>query len=143
MIITQEIHSDIPDIGRFGTIHINGRKFHSVEQAWRDNQPFKSCVPYGVYKLVRYRSTRYHDLWALRNPDLGVGVYSGDSLRYACLFTHIGNFPGNFVGCVGAGDSLGYIDGQLGVGNTGVTTRRVLALMDHEEDHTLIIRRTI
>lgn len=140
MILTIEVHSEIPDIGRFGILSISSQQFASVEQAWRDNVREISCVPLGVYKLVKYASEKYGNTWALENEDLGVAVYQKGAMRYACLLHH-GNWPRNFKGCIGFGEKIAYISGRLGVTNSDSTVNKVLEMLSHEEEHTLIIRR--
>lgn len=141
MIITLEVHSEIPDIGRFGTLSVAGEKFPTVEQAWRNNQREVSCVPLGTYKLVPFTSEKYGDTWAMENEDLQVAVHEKDGMRFACLFVHKGNWPSNFKGCIGAGERLKYFGGELGVTNTVITTEHILGVLKQEDEHTLIIRR--
>lgn len=130
--------------GVFGQLDINGEtKGYTVEQPWSDNEPFKSCVPDGKYTLVPYTSGKYGDCFIMVNPGLGVYALKEDRLsesdRYKCLFTHKGNWPWNFEGCIGIGERLAADSaGQLMVVNT---TRTCKSLMDElpRTEHDLLI----
>jgi hypothetical protein len=78
---------------------------YTVEKPWKSNEPFKSCIPPGLYKIVRHHSEKYPNTFALVNHNLGIGHNKGDSLRYSCLL-HIANFEHEVEGCIGPGLDL-------------------------------------
>lgn len=96
-----------PVAGTFGRLLLNDvRHAFSIEQPWRNNEPFRSCVPAGIYDLVPFLSkTKYpHETYALVNEELG--VYLNDQCdgvsRYACLL-HSANLAAELQGCIGFG----------------------------------------
>jgi len=78
---------------------------HTIEQPWRSNEPFQSCVPPGIYKLLPISTPNHKDSFILLNHNLGVGLNEGDAPRYACLI-HVANFPHEVQGCIGPGIEL-------------------------------------
>jgi hypothetical protein len=72
---------------------------HAVEKPWENNAPFVSCIPEGAYGLVEYASPKFGQTWAMLNHELGVGLFVGDSDRYACLI-HKANWPHQVQGCI-------------------------------------------
>ena len=99
---------DCEEMGVFGRLLVSGQQLaYTVEQPWRDNKPFKSCVPAGRYEAKRYKSKKYRiDTFALYNPSLNVYVsdQGGDS-RYSCLF-HPANWAHQLQGCIALGKGL-------------------------------------
>lgn len=43
----------------------SGREFYTLEQAWRNNRPFDSCIPDGVYLIEPYKSPKFGDVYIL------------------------------------------------------------------------------
>lgn len=84
----------------------------AVEQPWKDNRPFVSCIPAGDYELVPFSSNKFGDTFAFHNPELNVYAQMEDRVdnnqRYACLF-HAANRFDQLQGCLAPGSSLGYI----------------------------------
>jgi len=101
-----------------GVLYLNDEKFYTLEQPWRGNKPFSSCVPDGSYELLpdvsEKKSVPGGVCWALHSPANHVYQYATDRLvdsdRYQCLFVHVGNFARNFQGCIGAGLELPHND---------------------------------
>lgn len=130
--------------GTFGSLTVED--YHlafTVERPWNGNKRFISCIPDGLYKLLPYDSPKYGECFLIVNPGLNVYAFESDCLsrfdRYACLFAHKGSFPKNFMGCVGAGDSLRVHDryGMMAT-NTTETCETIMELLKGEE-HTLNI----
>lgn len=132
-------------LGCFGSIYIDGVFYcNTVEQPWRQNRRFVSCVPVGVYDLVAYDSPKYGKTYALSNPDLDVVVYQADAdegQRYACLF-HAANWSRQLQGCIAPGKDLAW--GKTGVYKPNLmvtesrnTLAKLLPLLENEE---LLIR---
>lgn len=113
-------------MGTFGRTSINGEfKGYSVEQPWQDNKPFKSCIPTGDYEVVAYDSQKYGRTLALKNLALGVGVFKGESERYAILI-HPANIALELEGCIAFGTSLGFIKSAWAVTGSAVKTKEIL-----------------
>ena len=47
------------DHGMVGRLHHRGWCCHTMEPPWRDNQPRRSCIPWGAYPCRWHRSPRY------------------------------------------------------------------------------------
>jgi len=90
--------------------------FYIMEDPWINNKPFVSCIPAGLYSLVKHNSIDHPDTWALVNTKLGVYHHIEDiptdkqrTARYECLI-HPGNWVYNFKGCMGPGMAYNNID---------------------------------
>ena len=115
-----------PD-GTFGYIDLEGTRVWTVEREWADNKPNMSCLPVGVYDLIKYSSAKYPNTYALQNKGLGVWAYwSGEAVRFACVL-HSANFPWQLEGCVAAGNHRrGIVPGfQWGVTSSSITVREL------------------
>ena len=75
---------------------------HFVELPWLSNQPNESCIPAGIYSIEPYQSDNHGDVFILKNHNLGVGHFKGDSVRFGILI-HVANFPSEIDGCIGPG----------------------------------------
>jgi hypothetical protein len=110
---------------------------HSLEYLWKDNIPYISCVPEGVYQLVEHNSPKYGDTFALLNHALDVGVMKGDALRWGCLI-HAANWMIQLQGCIAPGTSLGVLGGKWAVTGSRNARKRIFALIE-AGDRTLEI----
>ena len=86
--------------------------FHGIEQPWRDNRPYRSCIPAGIYSLVPWTSPKHGECFAfmggtvaLRQEDL----YLPSITRFACL-VHVANYADQVEGCFGLGLQTGRRD---------------------------------
>jgi hypothetical protein len=85
--------------GTFGNLFLgNGTVLHTLERPWADNAPFLSCIPEGIYALVRHEGQKYPDTWALIGGTVG-HLESDGKPRWACVF-HVGNWVSDTTGCV-------------------------------------------
>lgn len=135
-----------PAMGCVGELIVNGEFFcYTMEQPWRQNRRFVSCIPVGTYKLRAYVSPRYGETYALENPDLNVyanQVDADEGDRYACLI-HAANWSSQLQGCIAPGSdkswgTLRQYKPNLMVTNSRNTLRK---LMPHlEEGGDVLIR---
>jgi len=120
------------DNGTFGKLYDDQNNFicHTVEQVWKNNQPFKSCIPEGEYTLVRYASNKYGKTFALVAPYLNVYAYEATdcNARYACLI-HAANYAGQLQGCIAPGDKLGVVNNEWAVLNSKKTLNRIYDIL--------------
>ena len=79
--------------------------FNTVELPYLSNEPFKSCIPPGVYNIHFHNTDKYPNTFVLKNHNLGIGINKGESLRYGCCI-HAANFPYEVEGCIGPGLNL-------------------------------------
>lgn len=129
---------DSEQMGVFGRLLINGVQVaYTVEQTWRENQPFISCIPAGRYQVESYESPKYGQTWALKNLNLDVGVYKGDALRYACLI-HAANMASELKGCVAFGLDLGMIGREWAAIKSKDITRSIISQIKPDDQITII-----
>lgn len=97
----------------------------TLELPWRNNERRVSCIPEGIYKVVKRYSQKYRDHWHVLNvPDRD------------WILIHIGNFHHQIEGCILPGLSHQDIDGDglPDVVSSGEAMRRINDLMgDHNE----------
>lgn len=102
------------EIGTFGELYKADELLcKTVEAPWLDNRPFKSCIPAGLYSLVKRNDNVY-----MHNLALNVDGYNSHStalpMRYACTW-HVANLAKDLKGCIAPGRSLQILDNQLAV----------------------------
>lgn len=113
------------DQGTFGKLYDSEDKVicYTVEQLWKDNKPFVSCIPEGKYKLVDFKSSKYGETVALVNHDNHVYAHkNGPGDRYACLL-HAANYAPQLQGCIAPGSKLGVVSGHWAVLNSRNTLK--------------------
>lgn len=98
-----------PD-GTFGEIRYKGEVLCvTCEDPWNDNKPRISCIPKGVYKVVRHgwakdTPVKFKRVWELLNVP-----------GRSAILIHAGNTQADTIGCILAGTSYGNIDGKPGI----------------------------
>lgn len=92
-----------------GVLHLNGSTFQSLERPWVPGVPGGtkgvSCVPVGLYRLVRHDTEAHPRTFALVNENLSVyhlGPPAGRQGRTACLI-HVANYVSELRGCIALG----------------------------------------
>lgn len=89
----------------FGVLLLGGVPFAvTLEDAWRENQPFVSCIPRGNYVCERTISPRFGETFEI----------TGVPGRSHVLF-HSGNTHKDTEGCVLIGKEFGPINGLDGI----------------------------
>lgn len=137
VILERFAHS--PLHGTFGILTVDGESFYTVEQDWENNEPFKSCIPNGEYKLLPHDSPKYGSCFIIENEALNVSKYKKDGVkRYGCLI-HPANKASQLQGCVAPGVSIGMLDNELAVLGSRKAFNIIKTLLNSDEIHTLII----
>jgi hypothetical protein len=123
--------------------------FCSIELPWDNNQPNKSCVPAGIFELIRFISEEHGLTWKLHNPALniyGEGIVP-DGGRDA-VELHSANFARQLLGCIALGLSglpmLDPVTHQVepAVQDSGAAITRLRALLGSQPGpHALTIVR--
>ena len=103
----------------------------------------KSCVPAGVYKLVKHDSKKHPKTWALVNHDFDVVHYEGedgdpDEDRATCLI-HVANFTSQLEGCLAVGLFHAMSNGLHMVGSSVRAMDRLRGAVPWTDEHELII----
>ena len=94
-----------PDVGTFGVLRLAGFECYTVERPWRDNKPWLSCVPQGVYLTAETYYVRgdVHTIELLEVPNR------------TRILIHKGNLPTDVQGCIAVGSDLGTVGGRWAV----------------------------
>lgn len=66
-----------------------GKTFTTLERPWKNNQSNLSCIPKGVYKVVRHNSSEFPNTWRLLSVPNREGI-----------LIHVGNYPQDTKGCI-------------------------------------------
>lgn len=94
--------------------------FLTLELAWKDNKKRESCIPTGIYDVVKRNSPKYGDHFhVLDVPERDM------------ILVHRGNYYTDILGCVLPGDSYRDLnkDGYVDVLNSKATMKRLVDLM--------------
>ena len=101
-MITLYLEREPEDSLTRGVLHTpSGRELHTLERSWRNNEPFDSCIPDGVYLVEPYQSPKFGSVYILSGGT--VSKFKSDKHeRYGILF-HAANFPRQLAGCIACG----------------------------------------
>lgn len=106
--------------------------FFTVEPPWHFNRPFKSCIPAGVYDLMRHNSTKYPGSWAMVGDGVSHFKLAGVP-RYACLI-HVANWAPQLDGCVAPGTSIKWMNGDQAVANSKFSLDHIDKFLSNSTD---------
>lgn len=108
----------------------------TLEDRWRNNQPFISCIPTGEYICRRYSSAKYPNVWQIMNVP-------GRSL----VLIHWGNRDEDTEGCILVAEKFGREAGEViiqqskSVPNEGFN--ELMALTEGLDEFKLIIEKAV
>lgn len=90
----------------------------TVERPWRNNEPFESCIPAGVYELAprRYNRGGYDAIEVLDVPDR------------THVLIHVANTMNDVQGCIGPGLGLGFVADHWAVTNSRSAFNRTMEI---------------
>lgn len=98
-----------------GRLIVNGDSFHTIERPWvfEPNAPCGkkgiSCVPPGIYRLIKHTSEAHPKTWALVNPSRWVYHFDEDvpagqhGLARTEILIHSANWAAELMGCIAPG----------------------------------------
>jgi hypothetical protein len=122
------------EVCTLGVLQAFGFTFYTVEDPWNDNKPFGSCIPLGVYAMLRHNTPHHPNTWALVNPSLDIYHLPSDipterkgKGRFACLI-HAGNTAKDVEGCI----AIGLVRGENGVGKSVKAMEKFRELMSQQ-----------
>lgn len=104
------IRKSTGDEGTFGRLEVHGQLFSTGELPWRGNLPDLSCIPAGVYPVMKTFSPHFQrELYEVMNVP-----------RRTSIRIHPANFMGNvekglrsdLLGCIALGRTIGQLKGQ-------------------------------
>ncbi len=92
------IRDTFTDKSVIGKLYLNGEFYgHTLELPWNDNQKKISCIPKGVYEVVK----RFTDESKYKYEHLHIL----DVANREMILMHIGNYPKNSKGCILLGNT--------------------------------------
>lgn len=115
-----------------GILQAGALEFQTIERPWLDAPPGLgghqglSCVPPGLYEMVKHDTPKHPQSFALVNPKLDVyhepGDVPPDRAPYArtAILIHVANTASELAGCVG----LGMARGISSVSQSGIAFER-------------------
>lgn len=122
--------------GKFSLLEAGDVSLWIVEREWNGNRRNVSCVPRGVYELVRHHGTKYPDTWALKGLTVAGGAFPDRSkARFACVI-HAAKHPTDLEGCLAPAEA---IDSHGQAINSHLATASLLAILETAETHDLIL----
>lgn len=83
---------------------------YSIEQPWKDNKRFVSCIPVGEYNIEAFNSPHHGQVAVLVNHDLDIYATQQEAEhggRYSCLI-HTANWSHELQGCIALGTGLSW-----------------------------------
>jgi hypothetical protein len=119
-MITLERFAYTP-MGTFGVLTFDDFKCYTVERPWQNNDVGQSCIPEGNYFIQRYTSPKFGKVYAIYGGT--VSVYPDPNCTRSAVLIHPANVSSDLQGCIGLGDSLGYVKDQWAVLNSSVTLK--------------------
>ena len=113
-----------------GLLHINGKPLSvTLERPWKDNLAWESCIPFGLYPLIRLESSK-----AFKYPHyLLEGVPDRTFIKI-----HVANYPSELHGCIGVGSY--FANGAIAVSKSRKAMEHVMWALDRHEKLALNIR---
>lgn len=130
-----------------GLLFVGSLSLVTIERPWlaaldsKGGIQGRSCVPTGLYKLVRHNSDAHPMTWAMVNHDLDVVHYPQDGppmVRSACLI-HPANWAFELRGCIAPGTRTG-VDAQGYRTYDSIKAMRMIqAAVLWDDSHTLEI----
>ncbi len=128
MKILELIRLEETEQGTIGVLKINKTVFcFTLEPPDLENRVNKSSIPAQQYTVKPYSSQNYPDIYEIINvPD-----------RSYVLF-HPGNTVDNTAGCILLGESLGKLQGDRAVLNSGKTFNKFRNILRNEDHHLTI-----
>lgn len=102
----------------------------TLEDAWRDNETNISCIPEGVYKILRVKSQRFGDTYT-------VDAVEGRSL----IRFHWGNTIEDTEGCILVGLKFGETE-MPSIAQSQIGFKKFMGLMEDEKEARLVIVST-
>ena len=94
-----------------GRLNVGDLELKTLELTWKNNERGKSCIPVGVYPVVRHNSPKFKKCFWLKNTEP----------RQEILI-HKGNFHHDIRGCILVGWSYGHLDND---GHVDVISKRI------------------
>lgn len=123
--------------GTFGKLKYNDFECYTIERPWKNNIATESCIPEGTYTVSKYKSPKFGDVFILHGGT--VSKFPDPDFERSAILIHPANVKSDLEGCIGLGDSLGYVKSQWAVLNSAVTLKDFKDKVGDDNDLQLII----
>lgn len=126
--------------GTYGVLTAGDLTLVTVEQPWRGNKRFVSCIPDGEYTVAPWSSPKFGKCLIISGGTVvKTEAEARSEERYLCLF-HTANRPGELQGCIAPGERRAYIPSTVvkgldavGVASSGAAMGKLMAYVGDEE----------
>jgi len=108
-------------LGTFGVLDIISDKLYTIERPWVNNEPFKSCIPEGLYTC---NGEAYYNKGGYK------AIEVEDVPGRSNILFHKANTMTDVEGCIGVGLSLGIVNNQWAVTSSMVAFSRLMDEFD-------------
>jgi hypothetical protein len=132
-----------------GFLFVGTLQFCTMERPWiptaisKGGQKGVSCVPPGLYKLVRHDTEAHPMTWALVNKDLDVVHYPGDGANphaRTAVLIHSANYAHELRGCIAPGmRAVTDEKGRYMVAESRRAMKQIQSVLQWIDGHTLEI----
>lgn len=109
-----------------GEMLFDGKKVaYTLELPWKGNANRISCIPKGIYKVIRRTSAKY-----------GNHFHVTGTPGRSYILIHSANYYHDLLGCIGVGNGLSDINGdkQMDIINSKATMKKLLKELPLEFD---------
>ena len=114
-----------------GVLRIEGKDnpiWFTIERPDLNNQNNISCIPECTYKVAPYSSDKFPDVWEVK-----------DVPNRTKILIHQANWASDVKGCIGVGESLGYIN-KKAVTNSKKTIQAIKNTIGYPSEFELVVR---
>lgn len=130
-----------PVNGVFGLLELpSGLKLFTIERPDLDNAKNISCIPEGTYELrlresnvvMRSSSNEFRKGWEVMKVP-----------GRTHIMIHPGNWSTDLQGCIAVGNSMTFLSGSLAVATSRNAFRKLMAELENDDVHYLVITTEI
>jgi len=116
--------------GTFGVLVVGDTPIGvTLELPWRDNEPFKSCIPSGSYTCRRVMSMHHGEVFEVQ----GVPGRSD-------ILIHKGNLSDDTEGCILVGEEFGVLSGRPGILRSGAAFNELMSRLYNKDEITMEVQ---
>ena len=102
----------------------------TLENPWKDNQPYISCIPEGDYQCRPHNGSKYKETWEVQDVD-----------GRSAILIHIGNTEEDTKGCILPGITKGSLNGERAVLGSRIAMEKLRDIIGLKTHFVLSIRR--
>jgi hypothetical protein len=127
------------DNATFGVLKHEGIPFAlTLERPWRNNENGKSCIPEGVYRVLRCRKSP--DYGFKDSPQFGNTFQVYQVPKRNLILFHKGNIDDDTRGCILVGEQFEVVKGEAGIAASKQGFEQFLDKLKDVDEFELTIR---